>query len=362
MTVSSKAKDSAYKFYNLPVDKGDQITVENCGTTSPSYKVNYKDGKKSVQGDLIEAGNNEVAVTGINLDSGEKVLRLGESRFLKASVFPRNASCQEIQWSSDQPEIISVKDGIITGKSKGTATITATTLDGGYEDACKFTVTEDAISLEPTDSPTKPMDPANPADPPTIPTDPTDSEDVNQPSGSMDKSSQTITAKSVTKTYGSKPFRLNAKAKGKLTYKSSNTKVAAVSAVGTVTIKGTGKATITITAAATSNYKAATKKITITVNPKKAALTKVSSPKAGTLKASWKKDTKASGYQVVIAQNSKFTKGKKTAAVTKNSTTSKTFSKLKKKKTYYVKVRAYKTAGKTKLYGAYSSVKKVKIK
>ena len=91
MTVSSKAKDSAYKFYNLPVDKGDQITVENCGTTSPSYKVNYKDGKKSVQGDLIEAGNNEVAVTGINLDSGEKVLRLGESRFLKASVFPRNA-------------------------------------------------------------------------------------------------------------------------------------------------------------------------------------------------------------------------------------------------------------------------------
>ena len=151
-------------------------------------------------------------------------------------------------------------------------------------------------------------------------------------------------------------------AKGKLTYKSSNTKVAAVSAVGTVTIKGTGKATITITAAATSNYKAATKKITITVNPKKAALTKVSSPKARTLKATWKKDTKASGYQVVIAQNSKFTKGKKTAAVTKNSTTSKTFSKLKKKKTYNVKVRAYKTAGKTKLYGAYSSVKKVKIK
>ncbi len=98
------------------------------------------------------------------------------------------------------------------------------------------------------------------------------------------------------------------------------------------------------------------------MNPKKAALTKVSAPKARTLKATWKKDTKASGYQVVIAQNSKFTKGKKTATVTKNSATNKTFSKLKKKATYYVKVRAYKTAGKTKLYGAYSSVKKVKIK
>ena len=76
----------------------------------------------------------------------------------------------------------------------------------------------------------------------------------------IEKASQTIAAVSVIKAYGSKPFNLNAKAKGKLTYKSSDTKVAAVSAAGIVTIKGPGKATITITAAATSAYKAAPRK------------------------------------------------------------------------------------------------------
>ena len=50
----------------------------------------------------------------------------------------------------------------------------------------------------------------------------------------------------------------------------------------------------------------------------------------------------------------------------KKSTTTKTsvrFKKLKKGKTYYVKVRAYKKdSANSKVYGSYSAVKKVKIK
>ena len=38
------------------------------------------------------------------------------------------------------------------------------------------------------------------------------------------------------------------------------------------------------------------------------------------------------------------------------------FKKLKKKKTYYIRVRAYKMNGKKKVYGKWSTVKKVKIK
>lgn len=73
------------------------------------------------------------------------------------------------------------------------------------------------------------------------------------------------------KTVGAKAFKLNTKAKTALTYTSSNKKVATVDKNGKVTIKGAGKAVITVKAAATSEYKAATKKITIQVAAKKAA-------------------------------------------------------------------------------------------
>lgn len=190
-------------------------------------------------------------------------------------------------------------------------------------------------------------------------------ESVSQPSKPttpIAKASQTITAKSFTKIYGNKSFSLGAKAKTKLTYKSGNPRVATVSNTGRVTLKGPGKATITITAAASNQYKSASKSITITVKPKKATLKKAKSTKKRTLKVMWKRDTKVTGYQVVIAQNKSFKKGKKTALIKKNKITSRTFKKLKRKKNYYYKVRAYKQVGKTKIYGAYSKVKRIKVR
>ena len=104
------------------------------------------------------------------------------------------------------------------------------------------------------------------------------------------------------------------------------------------------------------------KKITLTVKPKKAISRKAVSKKARTLQVRWKRDKKATGYQVTIARNKKFKKGKKTVFVRKNKTTAKTFKKLKRKKTYYCKVRAYKQVGKTKIYGAYSKARKIKVR
>ena len=48
--------------------------------------------------------------------------------------------------------------------------------------------------------------------------------------------------------------------------------------------------------------------------------------------------------------------------VTGNNTISKKISNVSSGKTYYVRVRAYKTAGSSKIYGNWSAVKKVKIK
>ena len=46
----------------------------------------------------------------------------------------------------------------------------------------------------------------------------------------------------------------------------------------------------------------------------------------------------------------------------KKSTTSKTISKLKSKKKYYVRIRAYKKSAGKKIYGAWSKTKTVKVK
>ncbi|MGN1165803.1 MAG: CAP domain-containing protein [Lachnospiraceae bacterium] len=175
------------------------------------------------------------------------------------------------------------------------------------------------------------------------------------------KQDQVITAASYSKTYGSKPFVLNAKATGKLSYRSSNNSIATVSDTGNVTLKSPGKVTITISAAATENYNEATKQITITISPKKVAGLSVKAGKKK-LTVNWKKDSKVTGYQITYAQNSKFTKGVKNITISKNSTIKKEIKSLKSKKTYYVKIRSYKTVGKTKIYSTYSTVKKVKVK
>ena len=170
-----------------------------------------------------------------------------------------------------------------------------------------------------------------------------------------------ITVKSsFTATAGGSSFDLNAKVNDDsedLTYTSSNKKVVTVSSYGYVYIEGPGTATITVGIKGLPVKKS----VKVTVYPKKGYLSSVKTGK-GYLKASWYRDSQASGYQVLIARDSKFTKSKKSAAITKNSSVSKTFSKLKRKATYYVKVRSYKTVGKTKLYGAYSSAFKVKTK
>ena len=100
--------------------------------------------------------------------------------------------------------------------------------------------------------------------------------------------------------------------------------------------------------------------LTIIGKPKAAKLSKASALRGG-FKATWKKVSPISGYQLQYATNSKFTKGKKTISVSKSST-SKTVSKLKRRKTYYVRIRTYKTVSGKKYYSSWSSYKKVKTK
>ena len=155
-------------------------------------------------------------------------------------------------------------------------------------------------------------------------------------------------------------FTLKPKAKGKITYKTGNKKVATVNSKGKVTVKGTGKATITVTAKATSTYSKSVKKITVYGVPKKPEMKKLTAGKKK-FTVQWKKDKKADGYQVQYSTDKKFKKNVKSVNVSKKSTKA-TVKKLKKRKTYWVRVRSYKKINGKKYYSGWGKVKSVKVR
>lgn len=95
--------------------------------------------------------------------------------------------------------------------------------------------------------------------------------------------------------------------------------------------------------------------------PGKPSLVSVRNTKTKTAVVKWKKVSGASGYEVYrsVKKSSGY---KKIATIKKGSTVTYTNKKLKKGKTYYYKVRSYKTVNKKKGYSAFSAVKSVKIK
>lgn len=155
-------------------------------------------------------------------------------------------------------------------------------------------------------------------------------------------------------------FTLKPKAKGKITYKTGNKKVATVNSKGKVTVKGTGKATITVTAKATSTYSKSVKKITVYGVPKKPEMKKLTAGKKK-FTVQWKKDKKADGYQVQYSTDKKFKKNVKSVNVSKKNTKA-TVKKLKKGKTYRVRVRSYKKINGKKYYSGWGKVKSVKVR
>ncbi len=100
--------------------------------------------------------------------------------------------------------------------------------------------------------------------------------------------------------------------------------------------------------------------ITTSTAPAAVTLSKVT---AGSKQATvtWKTVSGASGYKVQYSTSSKL-KNAKTATVKKGSSKKTTIKKLTKGKTYYFRVRAYKTVDGKKIYGNWSTVKSAKIK
>lgn len=107
-------------------------------------------GSKNTQlfGDLILAEGEapEVRVTGISLDRLSATLDQGQTIVLNATITPDDATNKHVHFTSSDPKIASVvqdvygRQAVVTGLSAGTATITATTDDGGFTASSTITV------------------------------------------------------------------------------------------------------------------------------------------------------------------------------------------------------------------------------
>lgn len=94
-----------------------------------------------------EPEDTTVSVTGVTLDKTTLSLNKGDTATLTATVAPSDASDTSVTWVSSAPDVVSVDNGVLTAVSDGTATITVTTVDGGFTAECTVTVTSSASSV-----------------------------------------------------------------------------------------------------------------------------------------------------------------------------------------------------------------------
>ena len=88
---------------------------------------------------------NPISVKSVALDKTTLTLDIAQTATLVATVNPTDAANQAITWSSNNTEVATVVDGVVTALAEGTATITVTTVDGGLTATCEVTVVDPTI-------------------------------------------------------------------------------------------------------------------------------------------------------------------------------------------------------------------------
>ena len=120
------------------VDATGKVTAVSAGTAT--ITVTTVDGgyKDTCQVTVTAA---LVPVSGVTLNKDSLALGVGDTETLTATVAPANAANQSVTWASSAPSVATVDAaGKVTAVAPGTATITATTVDGGFTAICTVTV------------------------------------------------------------------------------------------------------------------------------------------------------------------------------------------------------------------------------
>ena len=84
---------------------------------------------------------NAISVTSVSLNASSASIKAGKTTTLVPTILPSNATNKSVNWSTSNSSVATVSGGLVTGVAAGTATITATTVDGNKTATCVVTVT-----------------------------------------------------------------------------------------------------------------------------------------------------------------------------------------------------------------------------
>lgn len=233
--LDGEAGDAAWKISNnsvASIDEDGYVDFKKNGTVT--FTAVSSDGSNK-KGKVTFTVSKQV--TGIEPDDGVNNIEIGlkKSVQLKLNYKPLSSTMKKAVWKSDDPSIVSVNknSGKITGKSEGTTVITATAADNGGI-SCSFVVT-----VNPAVGKVEPVKAA------TVSGEPDSSyQDVI----GIDLSSGTYTVALKAKLYIKSGKEYIAMEGQRVSWKSSNEKIATVDENGIVTGIKSGEATITATA------------------------------------------------------------------------------------------------------------------
>lgn len=103
-----------------------------------AYAIN--ENKETISS-YIDITVSPVAVTGVKLSASTKELAVDKTFTLTSTISPSNATNKNVKYSSNNTGVATVSDnGVVKGLKEGNATITVTTVDGGFTDKCLVTV------------------------------------------------------------------------------------------------------------------------------------------------------------------------------------------------------------------------------
>jgi len=138
-------KESAWsgKLVTFTVDVGG---VEYPASSTPSI---YWRSQEEIEGIVIITGAPApVAVTGITLSPGNlNLIAGGGFSLLTATILPADASNKAVTWSSSNPGVATVSNGMVTPLAPGNTIISVTTADGGYSASCAVTVISNQVPV-----------------------------------------------------------------------------------------------------------------------------------------------------------------------------------------------------------------------